>query len=323
MNAKPATCPVCLSKDGYPCTKIPFPGDASLFNCDVCGEFAVSGSALEDYSDLRLPDMPAARRAALSHRIRLFNSRESNPSLWTSDGLREFINSEPVLPTPSQQAVNIIRYIGQEIEKTGEPFGVPPADFHATVGSPNRAFSFSILHELQERGVITAAFLPDGSSAGHVQDISLTLDGWDLYEKEKGGKVSGSYGFVALKFNDPTLDPLLKDKIKPAIQEIGYELIDMRDVAEAGIIDNLMRIQIRDAAFILVDLTHENAGAYWEAGFAEGLGKPVLYICEKSKFEDTQTHFDTNHCTTVLWSEDGIDSFLEELNATLRRSLNI
>jgi nucleoside 2-deoxyribosyltransferase len=74
---------------------------------------------------------------------------------------------------------------------------------------------------------------------------------------------------------------------------------------------------------VLVDLTHENAGAYWEAGYAEGLGKPVLYICERTKFDEKKTHFDTNHCTTVLWHPDSILDFVEDLKATLKRSLCI
>ena len=80
--------------------------------------------------------------------------------------------------------------------------------------------------------------------------------------------------------------------------------------------------QIRDAAFVIADLSHDNLGAYWEAGYAEGLGKPVIYICERGKFEEKQTHFDTNHCTTVLWSTDDPDQFRRELIATLRRSLD-
>jgi nucleoside 2-deoxyribosyltransferase len=82
--------------------------------------------------------------------------------------------------------------------------------------------------------------------------------------------------------------------VKPGLREtLGFDLVDMRDVATAGVIDNIMRAQIRDAAFILADLTDANPGAYWEAGFAEGLGKPVIYLCESAKFEDARTHFDT------------------------------
>ena len=42
----------------------------------------------------------------------------------------------------------------------------------------------------------------------------------------------------------------------------------MNDVSRAGVIDNIMRIEVRDAKFVLVDLTHDNNGAYWEAGYA-------------------------------------------------------
>ncbi len=99
------------------------------------------------------------------------------------------------------------------------------------------------------------------------------------------------------------------------------ETVDMRNVAQAGLIDDQMRVQIRDARFVIAELTHENRGAYWEAGYAEGLGKPVIYMCEREKFEVAKTHFDVNHCTTVCWSEDDRDGFCGELVAVLRRSL--
>ena len=127
-----------------------------------------------------------------------------------------------------------------------------------------------------------------------------------------------------MQFHDPDLEPFVREVVKPAVKyAIGYDLVDMRDVGRAGIIDNIMRVQIRDAKFVIVDLTHDNHGAYWEAGYAEGLGKPVIYICEKGKFEEQKTHFDTNHCTTVPWSRDDDEGFREELVATLRRSLDL
>ena len=153
--------------------------------------------------------------------------------------------------------------------------------------------------------------------------IDLTLEGWELYEAERRGQVSGTYGFIALKFGDPILDPFLQDVIKPAVQDVGFTLEDMRDAARAGVIDNVMRARIRDAAFVLVDLTHANEGAYWEAGYAEGLGKPVLYLCKQDVFQSQGTHFDTNHCTIVQWRPDAPEVFADELKATLRRSLNL
>ena len=135
--------------------------------------------------------------------------------------------------------------------------------------------------------------------------------------------VSGEYGFIAMQFNDPTLDPFVEEVIKPTVKAgTGYDLVHMRDVGRAGVIDNIMRTQIKQAEFVIADLTHDNSGAYWEAGYAEGLGKPVVYICEQEKFEERKTHFDTNHCTTVMWSKSEDSNFEEELVSTLRRSLN-
>lgn len=129
---------------------------------------------------------------------------------------------------------------------------------------------------------------------------------------------------MALKFGVPELDSFVRTTLKPTVRErLGYEVFDMRDVGRAGLIDNIMRAQIRDAAFVIVDLTHDNSGAYWEAGYAEGLGKPVIYICESAKFNTTKTHFDTNHSTTVPWSSDDAEGFKQELIATLRRSLGL
>ena len=153
--------------------------------------------------------------------------------------------------------------------------------------------------------------------------VNLTLEGWRQYESEKRGKFEGNCGFIAMQFGDPGLDDFVQDVVKPAVKNgIGYDLVDMRDVAQAGVIDNIMRVQIRDSAFVIADLTHDNHGAYWEAGYAEGLGRPVVYICEKTKFEREKSHFDTNHCTTVPWSRDDSEGFSRELIATLRRSLD-
>lgn len=317
-------CPVCLSTDGYSCTVQPFGSrDAKLFGCDVCGDFAVSRTALDDYEQLRMPGMVRVKRAALSHSIRLGVQRSSEPRMLTTYDLEALIHNGPPLPTAGQQALNVIRYIGDKVSADGEPVETLPPEFSALVGSPSREFACNLVSELKERGLVNGMSLNEYGGSVQFQDLTLSLAGWEQYENERRGQTSGTYGFIALKFGDNTLDPLIRDHVKPALASIGYDAVDLRDVSKAGVIDNLLRVQIRDAAFVLVDLTHENAGAYWEAGYAEGLGKPVLYICEKTKFDEKKTHFDTNHCTTVLWHVDSVEEFIDDLKATLKRSLNI
>lgn len=54
---------------------------------------------------------------------------------------------------------------------------------------------------------------------------------------------------------------------------------------------------------LIADLSDNNAGAYLEAGFAEGLRKPVIYVCR----EDVKTHFDTDHLHKVTWDLTTLD----------------
>lgn len=224
--------------------------------------------------------------------------------------------------SPAVQAMNLIRYIGDQVSESGEPLQLSAADLQSIIGAPSERFAEQLVEELYESGAIRIAE-PSRTFAGTTfLDVNLTLKGWEQYEAEKRGRFAGNYGFLAMQFDDANLEKFVLEVLKPAVKEAtDYDLVDVRNVSKAGIIDNIMRVQIRDAKFVIVDLTHDNNGAYWEAGYAEGLGKPVIYICEKKKFEAKKTHFDTNHCTTVPWSRED-DDFRRELIATLRRSLD-
>jgi len=320
------TCPVCRNADfanyGGSCRGISTNGrDSTGFNCDVCGEFEISRSAFAGPLDPDKSTLSTLQRAALSHRLRRSAGGSERPMITTS--WLEHFSADPSLPSPAIQANNIIRYVGDAVTKSGDKITHMPLDFHAVIGAVHREAAAQLTKELWEKGILKANDASNLSGTS-LMNVTLTLNGWERYESERLGKVAGKYGFIAMKFNDPILDPFVADVVKPAIKDsIGFDLVDLRNVARAGIIDNIMRTQIRDSAFVIVDLTHDNSGAYWEAGYAEGLGKPVIYICEKSKFDEKKTHFDTNHCTTVPWSQDDGANFGAELVATLRRSLNL
>ena len=246
---------------------------------------------------------------------------------------------------PRVQRMNLIRYIGDKMEEYGGVIpqlgadenvanrGLSPIQSHLKniTGSPNTLTLNRLMGDLESEGIViieARQVHTKDSTTGkdhliEFRGVSLSPHGWEMHEEEKRGKFDGKYGFIAMQFGDSKLDTFIQ-VVKPAVKGgIGYDLVDMRDVPRAGVIDNILRIQIRDAAFVIADLTHDNHGAYWEAGYAEGLGKPVIYICEQTKFDKEKSHFDTNHCTTVLWSGNDAEGFCEKLLATLRRSLNL
>lgn len=314
-------CPICLSIDGYSLAKEPQSlGENTYFDCPVCGRFGVDRDMFDDYLNPEVGTANRRIRAILSHWVRLNQNQNINTLLLESSTYCDARDGRINLPTPAQVALSIVSRVGDYVQKNGERMASIPAEFSADVGAVSRETIFDLIAELGARGLIRYI---DGRPQGELNafDLDLTLAGWEFYQSEKHGNKSAGYGFLAMKFGDPQLELLAQNHLKPAIKELGFELVDMRDVAEPGIIDNIMRMRIRDANFVIVDLTHDNSGAYWEGGYAEGLGKPVLYICERDKFAAKQTHFDTSHCTTVMWSANKPADFCRELIATLRRAL--
>lgn len=86
-------------------------------------------------------------------------------------------------------------------------------------------------------------------------------------------------------------------------------------------IDDHMRVAIRSSRFVIADLSFGCRGSYWEGGFAEGLGRPVIYTCEARKWKDEKPHFDTNHLTTIIWDENKLQEAALYLANVIRNTL--
>ena len=337
-NTNNAECPICGNVDGGSCKLILRP-DVTVsfnfytsFNCSICGRYDIDHEASNRI--MKATKITTVQRSLISHRVR--TTQENATPVMISWIWLDHIFREGKWPNPIEQANNLVRYIGDEVSKTGENISSLPGHIHAIIGAVRLKAAIELAKELHNKRLLRLN--PQGA-VGHIgddphpvsfpTDINLTIDGWKQYMDEKAGKFAGDYGFLAMEFDKPELEIFVEDVLKPAVKKaLGYDLRDIRDISRAGIIDNILRVAIRDARFVIVDLTHDNSGAYWEAGYAEGLDKPVVYICEKEKFERSKeegggTHFDTNHCTTVLWSNDDNSGFGQQLAATLRNSLEI
>ena len=152
--------------------------------------------------------------------------------------------------SPAIQAMNLVRYIGDEVSRLGEPILTLECQrIQEIIGAPSVDFVQHLIEDLKENGTVKGDF---GKPYPYsLFRASLTLDGWNQYEAEKRGKFQSNRGFIAMQFGDPKLDPFVKEVVKPAVKEdLGYDLVDMRDVARAGVIDNILRTQITAQRFL-------------------------------------------------------------------------
>lgn len=101
-----------------------------------------------------------------------------------------------------------------------------------------------------------------------------------------------------MKFGEET--KLLRKKIRTGITDAGYEAVFIDEVQHNEFITPELLKHIQDSKFVVVDLTHENNGAYFEEGYAMGLGKPVIHLCKSG----VTLHFDIAQKNTIIWEEE-------------------
>jgi hypothetical protein len=308
------TCPICdtpVSRYEHD----PSGRDAVLVDCAHCGPFALSGSLVASLPHLRSTHADAAPK--LSHALR--RAQEASPRPLFNSYVADAVVKQS-LPRPREQADLLLRWLAEHVPGPGEAIWIEHATHGAIIGSKSRDGFELVLDHLFERGLVTGnqSKTLQGGDQAHA---TLTFDGWDHYEDLKRGVRTYRRAFMAMKFGDAQLDEVLEQVFKPSSLRAGFQLLKLTDVPKAGLIDNRLRVEIQASDFVIADLTHDNLGAYWEAGYAEGLGKPVIYTCEKAKFEQTKTHFDTNHHLTILWDTSSPAQCAQELTATIRATL--
>jgi nucleoside 2-deoxyribosyltransferase len=90
--------------------------------------------------------------------------------------------------------------------------------------------------------------------------------------------------------------------IQPAIEDAECQAVRVdKEVHNEKICDRIVA-EIRGSGFLIADVTRHRQGVYFEAGFAMGLGKPVIWTCRKDHLR--RAHFDTRQYNHIVWKEE-------------------
>ena len=158
----------------------------------------------------------------------------------------------------------------------------------------------------QTRGLINGVVTVAGYN--HVAEQSVAFD--------------SSQVFVAMWF-DPEVKQIYDQGIAPAVEAAGYTPFRIDQGNFLGKIDDQILAEIRRSRFLIADMTHGDKGArggvYFEAGFALGLGLPVIYTCRSDMYDEL--HFDTRQYPHIEWTNDTIESFRQNLENRIRASI--
>lgn len=311
MIEPPTNCPICKTRLSTAACELPrcF---AFRCKCPACGEYRVAGTDVHSLLDDER--MSPVQRAVLRHKVRRLNWSDRLPDL--TEALIEEALGATRLPNPHEQGNDLILWLGDKCEAPGHFLEVPCEAAVGITGALSRDGYVFVMKHLKAANLIDA---PDASVGG--SRLRLTFSGWAAYEELRREAATSRRAFMAMPFGSERLNSAYRGCFRPACAQAGFDLMRLDERAPAGSIDDRLRVEIRRCRFLIADLTDANAGAYWEAGFAEGLGRPVIYTCEASHFSEHGTHFDTNHRQTVVWDEERLADAEAGLLATIRATL--
>ena len=306
-------CPIC---------KAPIPDQRPAgskrirIECRNCGTHDFASECLGDRSGtIRREEL----RPWIAYRLR----RVSASTLITSE-LIAGLAKDPKLPGAMERVDNLILHLAVAAPP-GQACDADPMYLRAAIGAATSDEVRWVIVQADHLGYLSKAPGPFLQS-DQPPMMALSIEGWNHHAKLLKDGAGSRHAFMAMDFNDPQLDEFFRLHLCRAVREADFELRTTNHGAKtAGLIDNRMRVDIRTSRFVVCDLTHGNRGAYWEAGFAEGIGRHVFYICRHdvrgSADPATRPHFDTAHQTIIAWDPDNPTVAAEELKAMIRATL--
>jgi hypothetical protein len=194
---------------------------------------------------------------------------------------------------PVQEKLNLLlRYLGKLSEFPGECTEFDSNHDYSVLGAKNSQEADFYLQSLAEQGLVTLERPYTGRSEAR---FTVSTRGWMELERisQEGGKSSNA--FIAMWF-----DPKRSEfdvAISRAVTDAGYVPIRIDKVEHLNHIDDEIIARIRQSRFLVADFSGQRNGVYFEAGFMLGLGRPVIWVCEKTQMKDV--HFDTRQYNTI------------------------
>lgn len=269
--------------------------DAYECNCHNCGDYSISGSAIKA--------LPYNFKHEFSSCKHLFSAylREK-----TGNGLAvEIITTNNIGTLIKRAQVDMPKSINQVFDrfllymdkKTTFLFEEIPIDTSqpAIACAKNKVEFENILEGLCELNYL----IPPGTM-GRPSKYVLTLRGIERVNYLKRKVIDSNKVFVAMMFN-PEMFKIYDEHISRAIIDTGYFPNNVSCIEYNDDICDQIIAQIRQSKFLVADITGQRGGVYYEAGFAYGLGLPVIWTCKEDDFQNA--HFDVNHNNFIIWRD--------------------
>ena len=317
-------CPICGEKAKIPSAlqgEVEVDGQKfcmvaeGLVECHGCGSYLIDTSLFETIEEARQigepppdPDLilpcGGEKYAGKLHLIAGLTKthwvRTGEPLRLTQRHLDDQLASAQVPKTPAQCVDKLVLHL-----KYCSPyFGAErmlriPFDWPLAFARGSDEFR-NFFNQIEKDGhAVIGVF---GSGREECRRFNLTMEGWRRAEELERTSAHSSQAFVATWFDDK-MDSAYRDGFQLALEDTGWEPLWLKLTKDCGKIDDQITAGIMQSGLVVADFTGHRASVYFEAGFAKGLGVPVILTCREDDKGSEDAGFDTEHYRHIFWKE--------------------
>jgi nucleoside 2-deoxyribosyltransferase len=283
MSPETVICPICKCNQGVVRNRVD--GETESCGCPVCGSYRISFH----WAVIHGQSQPDRK---LSAWVREQNEQGEEPGL-TSQRIEILQSSVPDY-RPIEKQLKLLRAIARRSDPPGTVVRLS-ADRDAPLAHSRDSDEFAFyLRALEERKLLKKDTV--------IWNVMITPHGWDYLDEHASDLAEKTQGFVAMSFSSG-MKPVWENAIKPAIQKAGYTAYRVDEEPHSDNIIFRIMAEIRNSRFLIADVTEQRNGVYFEAGYALGLGLPVIWSVRKDDAENI--HFDTAQYNQIRWQLPG------------------
>lgn len=295
MGKTSSTCPVCKRSEGVEEKQIS--QSMAQYHCPVCGKYEMSPF---------VPEIQAPNHK-LSAWIREQNERGDPPRFTQEKTIASILAGMPDY-RPLEKQLKLLQALERQSKTPGNRVKLNHQKDYplAFADNPNELAFY--IQALEERGLVISKTTKFPNTAPTVSGVTIAPAGWDYLDKHASDLEEKTQAFVAMSFSDG-MQSAWVDAIKPAIERAGYTAYRVDEELHSDNIIFKIMAEVKNSRFVVADVTEQKNGVYFEAGYALGLGVPVIWSVRKDDAD--KVHFDTAQYNQIRW--ESVEQLKESL----------
>jgi nucleoside 2-deoxyribosyltransferase len=212
---------------------------------------------------------------------------------WTVS-IDEFLNAYP--SSPAEMFDRALINISRLIKRPGDRIHLDGVRESLLYGG-TRPQDLWMLRQLEKFGYISRN---DDGGMSRLPSFTIESGGWrHIGELQRKPNRSSVEAFVAMNFEEK-MRPFFEDGIRPAVEADGKtKCVRIDGVQHNNKICDEIVAALRRSRYVVADFTGNRGGVYYEAGFAHGLGIPVIWTVRESAKD---LHFDTRQYNHIVYN---------------------